>query len=94
VPVGSLGVANAFGLYDMHGNVWEWCEDVWHESYEKAPDDGSSWLSDGNSSRRVLRGGSWYNFSRNCRSANRFNYTPSNRDNSYGFRVVVGSRTS
>jgi formylglycine-generating enzyme required for sulfatase activity len=69
VPVGSLGVANAFGLFDMHGNVYEWCEDVWHDNYSGAPTDGSAWLSGGDSSRRVLRGGSWDNFGRYCRSA-------------------------
>ena len=61
--------ANAFGLYDLHGNVWEWCEDVWHDDYNSAPTDGSAWESAGNSSRRVLRGGSWDYTSWYCRSA-------------------------
>ena len=58
-PVGSF-VANAWGLHDVHGNVWEWVEDCSHENYEGAPGDGSVWTSGGNCGRRVLRGGSWY----------------------------------
>ena len=93
VPVGSLGVANAFGLFDMHGNVWEWCEDTWHGDYNGAPTDGSAWTSGGNQSWRVLRGGSWYNFGVNCRSACRVSYEPGVRNDFLGFRVVVVSRT-
>ena len=63
VPGGSLGVANAFGLYDMHGNVWEWCQDWYHDSYSAiagdAPTDGSAWVTGGEQKYRVLRGGSW-----------------------------------
>ncbi len=57
-PVGQKQ-SNAFGLYDMHGNVREWCEDVWCDNYKDAPTDGSAWLSNGNSIQRVVRGGSW-----------------------------------
>lgn len=92
VAVGSLGFANAFGLYDMHGNVWEWCEDIWHVNYEGAPADGSAWLSVGYLSYRVLRGGSWSYLGYYCRSANRFNSEPDVRNYNVGFRVVVGAR--
>ena len=94
VSVGSLGVANAFGLFDMHGNVWEWCEDVWHGNYNGAPTDGSAWLSGRNSSRRMLRGGSFDNNARFCRSAYRVNDDARNLDSNVGFRVVVSARTS
>ena len=62
--------ANRFGLYDMHGNVCEWCEDNWHDNYEGAPNDGSAWVeSDQKSTNRLLRGGSWGNGPEDCRSA-------------------------
>jgi formylglycine-generating enzyme required for sulfatase activity len=62
--------SNHFGLYDMHGNVLEWCEDDWHDSYEGAPNDGSAWIElDRTDTRRLLRGGSWYSGPRYCRSA-------------------------
>jgi formylglycine-generating enzyme required for sulfatase activity len=61
---------NAFGLHDMHGNVWEWCEDSWHGKYEGAPNDGSAWISKTTISH-MLRGGSWDDSPRNCRSASR-----------------------
>ena len=70
-PVQHFGIANAFGLCDMHGNLYEWCADHWHGSYEGAPEDGSAWLSDKDNARRVIRGGSWLNDPRYCRSAYR-----------------------
>ncbi|MGB7083934.1 MAG: formylglycine-generating enzyme family protein [Phormidesmis sp.] len=79
--------ANAFGLYDMHGNVWEWCTDHWHSNYEGAPVDGSAWLTAGDQSRRVLRGGAWFNNPRDCRSAIRHDVTPEDRLFLTGFRV-------
>jgi formylglycine-generating enzyme required for sulfatase activity len=76
--------ANAFGLHDLHGNVWEWVQDVWHSSYAGAPSDGSAWMSGGDQALRVLRGGSWSNGPRLLRSANRYGGTP-------GHRIVDGS---
>jgi eukaryotic-like serine/threonine-protein kinase len=90
---GSAGYPNAFGLYDMHGNLWEWCMDYWHESYSGAPTDGSSWQRGGDASLRVLRGGSWYSSASSCRSASRRRLSPDYRDDNLGFRVVVAART-
>jgi formylglycine-generating enzyme required for sulfatase activity len=88
-PVGRFP-ANAWGLRDMHGNVFKWIEDCWHHSYEGAPDDGRAWRDEGGGdcSARVLRGGSWDLNQVNARSANRDWYGPSNRFSSIGFRVV------
>ncbi|MEM7725667.1 MAG: formylglycine-generating enzyme family protein, partial [Cyanobacteria bacterium P01_A01_bin.45] len=90
--------ANPFGLYDMHGNIWEWCFDNWHKNYKGAPIDGSAWLDNNdNLSRKididVLRGGSWDDHPKNCRSAYRnFDYRAVRDDvvNNVGFRVVCG----
>ncbi|MDQ3010070.1 MAG: SUMF1/EgtB/PvdO family nonheme iron enzyme [Acidobacteriota bacterium] len=92
-PVGQKK-PNAYGLYDMHGNVWEWCEDVWHDDYKGSPTDGSAWTEGGNQDRRVVRGGSWDSNDNYCRSAVRFNYAPANLNYNIGFRVVVSARTS
>jgi len=92
-PVGQFP-PNAFGLYDMHGNVWEWCADTWHDNYDGAPTDGSVWTKNRNDNRSPLRGGSWYNDPDNCRSAYR-NISLLRRGNAfsyYGFRVVCGAR--
>jgi formylglycine-generating enzyme required for sulfatase activity len=102
-PVG-LFPANAWGLQDMHGNVWEWCLDHWHDSYEGAPADGSAWLntteptkktttekgndSDTEEESRLLRGGSWDDDPRYCRSAYRVHVQPVDAYGDVGFRVV------
>ncbi len=83
-PVGSFA-ANAFGLHDMIGNVWEWVQDTWHDNYQGAPDDGRAW-EEGRGSR-VVRGGSWIGNSNLCRAASRNGYTPDYRYDDLGFRV-------
>ncbi|MBW4473575.1 MAG: SUMF1/EgtB/PvdO family nonheme iron enzyme [Stenomitos rutilans HA7619-LM2] len=90
-PVDHFGIANAFGLCDMHGNVWEWCQDQWHESYEGATTDGSAWLSEDENASRVIRGGSWHGQPSNCRSAYRVDAPPALRDDLVGFRVVCAA---
>ncbi|MBO1069013.1 MAG: SUMF1/EgtB/PvdO family nonheme iron enzyme [Dolichospermum sp. DEX189] len=79
--------ANPFGLYDMCGNVWEWCEDGWHGNYINAPTDGSAWTSL-SSQHKLLRGGSWGNDPAYCRSAYRSNYDLGLNNSPVGFRVV------
>ena len=91
-PVGSK-LPNAFGLFDMHGNVWEWVQDWYHDSYEGAPTDGSAWLSGGEQKYRVLRGGSWFFNADFLRSAYRDRFAPDFRSNGFGFRVVAVART-
>ncbi|GBL13735.1 serine/threonine-protein kinase pkn1 [Microcystis aeruginosa NIES-1211] len=90
-PVGQFP-PNAFGLYDMHGNIWEWCADTWHDNYDGAPTDGSVWIENGDDSRSSLRGGSWCGYPYGCRSAYRLNYSRRVVNFSYfGFRVVCGA---
>jgi len=89
VPVGSLGVANAFGLYDVHGNVWEWCAGEYHENYEGAPTDGSPRQTDAEVKHRVLRGGGWNSLGVDCRSASRLSYAQGGKRPNIGFRVAM-----
>jgi eukaryotic-like serine/threonine-protein kinase len=93
VEVGGLGAANAFGLFDMHGNVWEWCEDVYHTEYDGAPADGSAWLSGGKPPFRTMRGGSCVEPGGSCRSATRITFPPGDDSIVVGFRVVVSAIT-
>jgi formylglycine-generating enzyme required for sulfatase activity len=91
VEVGSFP-SNNFGLCDMHGNVWEWCEDDWHNSYEGAPTDGSAWLEENRTeTKRLLRGGFWNDFPRYCRSAYRSYDSRDLRNFNLGFRVLCVS---
>ncbi len=92
-PVGYFKVANAFGLYDMHGNVFAWCEDDYHDSYEGAPKDGSAWFSSDKRNTKVIRGGSWDYPPSFCRSAYRDYFNPDSRPyrDYFGLRVVCAA---
>jgi formylglycine-generating enzyme required for sulfatase activity len=90
-PVGYFKVANDFGLYDMHGNVWEWCADDWHGNYDGAPTNGSVWIENGNDNRSPLRGGSWFDLPDSCRSAFRSDFVRRVISYAFGFRVVCGA---
>lgn len=88
-PVGSVGCANRFGLFDVHGNVWEWTADQWHETLAGAPTDGSVWVEGGDPTVRVVRGGGWSSIPADARSAKRFGFLQKGRQNDVGFRVAV-----
>ena len=90
---------NFWGLHDMSGNVWEWCQDDWHGSYEGAPTDGRAWIDDKLTSQneepsKLLRGGSWIGYPRSCRSAYRGSISREARDVGIGFRVVCPPEVS
>jgi formylglycine-generating enzyme required for sulfatase activity len=93
-PVDHFDIANAWGLYDIHGNVCQWCQDHWHSNYEGAPEDGSAWLTDNSEANRVIRGGCWITDPRNCRSASRHDHSPDGRNFYLGFRVSFSSPPS
>jgi formylglycine-generating enzyme required for sulfatase activity/uncharacterized caspase-like protein len=86
-PVESFA-PNSFGLYDMHGNVWEWCQDVWHGNYENAPENKKPWEDGDDRDFRLLRGGSWDDFPQDCRSAYRRGLRRDAQNNDIGFRVA------
>jgi formylglycine-generating enzyme required for sulfatase activity len=85
-PVGSFR-PNAFGLHDVHGNVWEWVQDCWNDNYDGAPSDGSA-RTTGNCGHRVVRGGSWGHFPRYLRASGRKGDPVGVRWNDYGFRIA------
>ncbi|WP_013321499.1 formylglycine-generating enzyme family protein [Gloeothece verrucosa] len=87
-PVDYFKAANQFGLYDLHGNVREWCADYWHDNYTGSATDGSVWILNGDETKRVLRGGSWNTGPKKCRSAYRVKFSPDASLYDLGFRVV------
>lgn len=90
IEVGSLQIANPFGIYDMHGNIWEWCQDIYHSSYKNCPTDGSAWedLADMPITWRVVRGGAWNSPAKQCRAAARHKLLPDIRSHHVGFRII------
>lgn len=91
-PVGAKK-PNAWGLYDMHGYLWEFASDAWHETYSEAPADGSSWGSDEQNARRVIRGGSWKDRHEALRSAHRRPIEADAKDDAVGLRCVKAKRS-
>ena len=87
LPANSFS-ANSYGLYNVHGNVWDWTQDCLHENYDGAPTDGSAWTTNCLDKRLVLRGGSWFFYPGDLRSARRFWNRPDGRDNNTGFRLA------
>ena len=100
VPV-KIFFPNAFGLYDMHGSVFEWCADSWHDNYDDAPSDSQVWddsktifqsiLPNEDSFPKILRGGSFSTKPSHCRSANRYKAEPARRDDDFGFRIACSA---
>lgn len=89
-----LFLPNDFGLYDMHGNVWEFCQDYKHENYIGAPTDGSAWIRNSDNLSYIKRGGSWSDFPKNCRSASRSGINPGNSGDHVGFRLALSAPIS
>ncbi len=87
-PAGSFP-PNAFGLEDMHGNLWEWCADAWHDDYRGAPLDGSPWQGGPQAEYRVARGGCWHDIPAVCRSAARLKLLAAEGEEIIGFRIVA-----
>ena len=83
-----MKLPNELGIYDMSGNVWEWCMDHWHEDYYNAPDDGTSWVTGGEYERRVIRGGSWYYTDLICQISVRNGSYLNDWDYDVGFRIA------
>ena len=79
---------NRFGLYDIHGNVAEWCSDTWHDNYQQAPNNGDSWVEEDNSLEKVLRGGSWLHLPGSCRSTQRLSSAGNSKSDAFGFRIA------
>jgi formylglycine-generating enzyme required for sulfatase activity len=90
-PVGAK-IPNGWKLYDIHGYLWEWCVDVWHDSYEGAPADGSAWTDGGDASKRVLRGGSWKDKAAALTSSYRRPAPAELKDDAVGLRCVLGEK--
>jgi len=86
-----LKISNELGIFDMSGNVQEWCADNWHDGYYKAPEDGSAWVKKVDSNDRVVRGGSWFFSEINGRVSDRFKYYTLDRKANVGFRLVLSS---
>ncbi|MBK8428661.1 MAG: formylglycine-generating enzyme family protein [Lewinellaceae bacterium] len=92
-PIG-LKYPNQLGIHDMSGNVWEWCEDDWHENYKGAPENGSAWITRmAPGTYRVFRGGGWYDGALFCRAAIRDRVAPGRRGNYLGFRLVLAPQS-
>lgn len=87
-PVGTK-LANGYGLYDMSGNLWEWCEDDWHERYYRVPTDGSAWVDSPRGDARVVRGGAWGSYNVYCRVSCREFSNQGSRDSGIGFRMAA-----
>ena len=87
-PVGAFEIANNFGLYDMHGNVYEWCLDCWHDDSDGGASEDNASLSQDETQERVIRGGFWRDYPKHCRCAYRTSFEPDKQSSLIGVRVV------